>query len=51
MAYQSMVHISHYIPILAENMCMDYIWNVNSIKKIEGEHLFGKGRTTKVRGN
>lgn len=31
MAYQSMVFITHYLPILAENMHVDCIWDVNSI--------------------
>ena len=51
MLYQSMVYISHYIPKLATNMHVDGIWGVNSIKKFEGEHLFGKGRMMKVKGN
>ena len=51
MLYQSMVYISQYLPKLATNMQVDRIWDVNSIKKIEGEHLLGKGRMTKVKGN
>ena len=49
--YQSMVYIGQYLPKLAANMHVDCIWDVNSIKKIEGEHLLGKGRMTKVKGN
>ena len=49
--YQSMVYISQYIPKLAANMHVDHIWDVNSIKNFEGEHLLGKGRMTKVKGN
>jgi hypothetical protein len=30
---------------------VDNIWDVNFIKKFEGEHLLGKGRMKKVRGN
>jgi hypothetical protein len=51
MLYQSMVYISQYIPKLATNMHVDRIWDVKSIKKFEGEHLLGKGRMTKVKGN
>jgi hypothetical protein len=51
MLYQSMVYISQYLPKLAANMNVDRIWDVNSIKKFEGEHLLGKGRMTKVKGN
>ena len=51
MLYQSMVYISQYLPKLAANMHVDRIWDVNSIKKFEGEHLLGKGRMTKVKGN
>jgi hypothetical protein len=51
MLYQSMVYISQYLPKLATNMHVDRIWDVNSIKKFEGEHLLGKGRMTKVKGN
>jgi hypothetical protein len=49
--YQSMVYISQYLPKLAANMHVDRIWDVKSIKKFEGEHLLGKGRMTKVKGN
>ena len=51
MVYQLMVYISQYIPKLGENMHVDCIWDVKSIKKFEGEHLLGKGRMRKVRGN
>ena len=51
MLYQSMVYISQYIPKLATNMHVDHIWDVKSIKTFEGEHLLGKGRMTKVKGN
>ena len=51
MLYQSMVYISQYLPKLAANMYVDHIWDVNSIKFFEGEHLLGKGRMTKVKGN
>ena len=51
MLYQSMVYISQYLPKLATNMHVDRIWDVNSVKKFEGEHLFEKGRMTKVKGN
>jgi hypothetical protein len=53
MVYESMVYISQYIPKLAAQVMhtMDCIWDVNSIKKIEGEKMLGKGTTKKVRGN
>lgn len=47
MVYQSMLYISHCLPKLSWNMHVDHIWDVNSIKKIEGEHLLGKGRISK----
>lgn len=39
--YQSMVYIIQYLPKLVENMHVDHILDVKSIKKIEGEHLLG----------
>lgn len=51
MEYQSMVYITMYLPILVENMPVDCIWDVTSIKKYEGEHLLGKGRMAKVKNN
>ena len=54
MVYQSMVYISHYLPKLAAPTmhAVDHIWDVNSIKKFEDqEHLLGKGRMKKMRGN
>ena len=51
MVYQTMVYIGQYLPKLATNMNADCIWDVNSIKKFEGEHLLGQGRMRKVKGN
>jgi hypothetical protein len=54
MVYQSMVYISQYIPkLVAPTMhAVDHIWDVNSIKIFEDhEHLLGKGRMKKMRGN
>jgi hypothetical protein len=54
MVYQSMVYISQYLPKLATPTmhAVDRIWDVNSIKKFEDqEHLLGKGRMKKMRGN
>jgi hypothetical protein len=55
MVYQSMVYISQYLPKLAVPTmhAVDRIWDVNSIKKIDEdqEHLLGKGRMKKMRGN
>jgi hypothetical protein len=49
-----MVYISQYLPKLAVTAmhAMDLIWDVKSIKKLEDqEHLLGKGRMNKMRGN
>ena len=54
MVYQSMVYISQYLPKLAipTMHAVDHIWDVKSIKKFEDqEHLLGKGRMKKMRGN
>ena len=53
MVYQYMVYISQYLPKLVwpSMHVVVHIWDVNSIKKFEGEHLLGKGRMKKVRGN
>jgi hypothetical protein len=53
MVYESMLYISQHIPKLeAQAMhAVDSIWDVNSIKKFEGEKLLGKGTMKKVRGN
>jgi hypothetical protein len=53
MIYESMVSISQYLPKLSTQVmqAVDCIWDVNSIKKIEGEQLLGKGTMKKVRGN
>ena len=50
MVYQSTVYISQYLPKIAATMHVDHIWDVDSIKKIDGKHLLGKGRMKKVRG-
>jgi hypothetical protein len=53
MVYESMVYISKYLPKLSTQAmhAMDFIWDVNSIKKIEREQLLEKGTLKKVRGN
>ena len=52
MAYQTMVYISQYIPTIGKSInVLDRIWDVNSIKIYEGEHMLGKDRMKKVRGN
>jgi hypothetical protein len=54
MVYQSMVYITKYLPKLAVPAMheVDHIWDVNSIKKLEDkQHLLGKGRMKKMRGN
>lgn len=50
MVYQTMVYISQYSPIIGKSINVLYhIWDVNSMNKFEGEHLFRKGRMRKVR--
>ena len=50
MVYQYLVYISQYLPKLsAKIMKVPQIWDVNSIKKIEGEVLVRKGRMRKVK--
>jgi hypothetical protein len=53
MVYESMVYICQYLPKLATQAmhAVDCIWDVNSIKFFEREHLLGKGTMKKVRGN
>jgi hypothetical protein len=54
MVYQSMVYTNQYLLKLAlpTMHAVDYIWDVNSIKKFEDqEHLLGEGRMKKMRGN
>jgi hypothetical protein len=53
MVYEAMVYISQYPPKLATQTmhAVDLIWDVNSIKKYEGEKLLGKVTMKKVRGN
>ena len=50
MVYQTMVYISEYLPNFVANIHVDHIWDPNSIKKFEREHLMAKGRLRKVRG-
>jgi hypothetical protein len=54
MVYQSTMYISQYLPKLTVPTmhAVDYIWDMNSIKKFEDqEHLLGKGRMKKMRDN
>ena len=51
MEYQMMVYIIQYLPNLATKTNTDCIWDLDSIKKFEGEYLVGKGRFRKVKGN
>ena len=48
MVYQTMVYITQYLPKIAASINVDFIWDVKSINKFEGEHLLGKGRMRKV---
>ena len=50
MVYQTMVYISQYSSTMGKSInVLDRIWDVNSMKKFEGEHLSGKGTMRKVR--
>ena len=49
MAYQMMVYVTQYLPNLVAKSHIVCIWDVNSIKKIEGGYLVGKGRFRKVK--
>jgi hypothetical protein len=54
MVYQYIVYIIQYLPklVVPTMHAVDFIWNVNSIKKFEDrEHLLGKCRMKKMRGN
>ena len=53
MVYESIVYISQYVAKLEMKAmdAVDFIWDVNSIKNFEGEHLLGKGTMKKVRVN
>ena len=51
MVYQTMVYITKYLPKLAAKIHIDQIWDLETIRKFEGEYLMGKGRLRKVRGN
>ena len=52
MVYQCMVYISQYLPKLAENMNVPFIWHLYSIKKTKGEVVMGKCTTMKtMKGN
>ena len=51
MVYHMMVYATQYLPNLAINTHIGCIWDLDSIKKFEGEYLVGKGRFRKVKGN
>ena len=51
MVYQSMVYITQYLQLLSSNMQVEHIWDVNFMKKFQGEHMLGKGRMSKVKCN
>ena len=51
MVYQNMLYISEYLPNLASNLNLHRICDPNSNNNFEGEHLKGKGRSRKVKGN
>ena len=49
--YQNMLYISEYLHNLASKLNLCLICDPNSNNKFEGEHLKGKGRSRKVKGN
>ena len=51
MTYHIMVCITQYLPNHGAKTHIDCIWDLDSIKKFEGEYLVGKGRFRKVKGN
>lgn len=51
MVYQTLVYITEYLPKFAAKIHVDRIWDPNPINKFKGEHLMGKDRLKKLRGN
>ena len=49
--YQNMLYVSEYLPILESKLNLCRICDLDSNKKFEGEHLKGKGRLRKLKGN
>ena len=41
MVYHMMVYVTQYLPNLVAKTHMDCIWDIDSIKKFEGEYLVG----------
>ena len=50
-AYQNMLYVREYIPLLASNLNLRLICDPDSNHKFEGEQLKGKGRLRKLKGN
>ena len=51
MVCQNMFYVSEYLPNLASNLNLHCIFDLDSNNNFEGEHLKGKGRSMKVKGN
>ena len=49
--YQNMLYVSEYLFNLVSNLNLHRICDPKSNNNFEGEHLKGKGRLTKVKGN
>ena len=49
--YQNMLYASEYLPILASNLNLRHICDIDSNKKFEGEQLKRKARLRKLKGN
>ena len=51
MVYQNMLYVSEYLPILASNLNLCRICDMDSNNKFEGEQLKGKGILRNPKGN
>ena len=51
MVYQNMLYVSEYLPNLASKINLRCICDLDSNNKFEVEHLKGKGRLRKMKGN
>ena len=49
MVYQTMVYICQYGDEIGKSInLLDHIWDVKFVEDVEGEHILGKGRKSKV---
>ena len=51
MVYPNMMYIIEYLPILSSKLDLGRICDLESNSNFEGEYLFRKGRSRKVKGN